>query len=560
VALISFLARTGFKRDAETALQEMERHFSPDKTLLPLAYAYEATGHIDKARQLYQKALATLAGSKSKDEKVLILRAAAGFSLRMNQVKEAEPLLEQLMALKVEAPEESAWAKRILSIVLSNEVDYSRKRQALALLGIEDGNNSPSSEPETGEDLRAQALVLASQSRSSLRRRAIPLLESLMERQPTAEDQFLLAQLYEGAGDWAKAKLRFTSLLANNNGNPRYLAAYALALLRHQELVECRACLDRLTSLPETVDPFILTEIQSRLSAAQRNSPDAMKRVQSYVDAKTSEADFDQRLERGALLLESLHQAFPAEKDLAAGAEKLHRQHTLRHPEKALLLAAFLGRQGRCKEALDVCSEAWQKCPAAEVALTTMSLLHQGPVDQGQFDRVDSWFKESMAKDPKAITALMVFQADLRLLQGRDQEAVSLYRQVLEHDIRNPTAMNNLAWILALKQGKADEALQFAQQALEITGPNPALLDTRGVIYLTMGRAEQAVQDLQTAVEERPTATYCFHLARAQAMAQNLDKAKEAFRKAKDLGLTPDRLDQLEREEYAKLGLAVGIN
>jgi tetratricopeptide (TPR) repeat protein len=560
VALISFLARTGFKRDAETTLQEMTRHFSPDKTPLPLAYAHEATGQIDKARQLYQKALATLAGSNSKDEKVLIFRAVAGFFLRMNQAKEAEPLLQQLMALKVEAPEESAWAKRILSVILSNEVDYSRKRQALALLGMEDENIPPPAASESPEDLRAKALVLASQSRSSLRRRAIPLLENLMERQTTAEDQFLLAQLYESAEDWAKAKLRFTSLLASNNGNPRYWAAYALALLRHQELVECRTCLDKLTNLPETVDAFVLTEIQSRLSAAQRNSPDALKRVQSYVDGKTSEADLDQRLERAALLLETLHQAFPAEKDLAGGAEKLHRQHAQRHPEKALLLAAFLGRQGRCKEALDICSEAWQKCPAAEVALTTMSVLHQGSVDPSQFDRVDGWFKEAMAKDPKVIAALMVFQADLRLLQGRDQEAVSLYRQVLEHGSRNPTALNNLAWILALKQGKGDEALQFAQQALQITGPNPALLDTRGVIYLTLGRAEQAIQDLQTAVEERPTATYCFHLARAQAMAQNLDKAKEAFQKAKDLGLAPDRLDQLERGEYAKLGLAVGMN
>jgi tetratricopeptide (TPR) repeat protein len=560
VALISFLARSGFNHDAETALQEMERRFSPDKTPLPLAYGYEATGQTDKARKLYESALATLAGSKSKDNKVLVLRAVTGFFLRANQVERAEPLLQQLIAMKIESPEESAWATRILSIILSNKGDYSHKREALALLGIEGGDISPSGEPETSEDLRAKALVLAAQSRSSLRRRAIPLLESLMERQPTAEDQFLLAQLYEGAGDWAKAKLRFASLLASNNGNPRYLAAYTLALLRHQEQAESKACLERLTHLPQVVDPFILTEIHARILAAQHNVSEAVKQVQSYVDGKTSEADLDQRLERSALLLESLQQAFPAERDFAAGAEKLYRQSVLRHPEKTLLLAAFLSRQGRQKEALGLCSEAWQKCPSADVALTTMSVLHQGPLDPDQYDRVDGWFKEAMTKNPKAVTTLMVFQADLRLLQGRDLEAVSLYRQVLEHDSRNPTALNNLAWILALKQGKGEEALEFAQQALQIIGPNPSLLDTRGVIYLTMGKAEQAIQDLQTAVEERPTATYCFHLARAQAMAQNLDKAKEAFRKAKDLGLTPDRLDQLERGEYAKLGLALGIN
>src|SRR5207249_10064403 len=132
-------------------------------------------------------------------------------------------------------------------------------------------------------------------------------------------------------------------------------------------------------------------------------------------------------------------------------AENCYRQYVLRHPEKTLLLAAFLGRQGRLKEALDVCSTAWQKCPATEVALTTMFLLHQGPFEAAQYDRVDGWLKEPMAKEPKALM-LMVFQADLRLLQGRYLDAVSLYRQVLEQDSRNPTALNNLSWILALKQ------------------------------------------------------------------------------------------------------------
>jgi pentatricopeptide repeat protein len=160
-----------------------------------------------------------------------------------------------------------------------------------------------------------------------------------------------------------------------------------------------------------------------------------------------------------------------------------------------------------------------------------------------------------MVKDPKAATAIMVFQADLRLLQSRYADAVAIYRRVLERDSHNATALNNLAWILALKQGKGAEALELAGQALQIIGPNPSLLDTRGVIYLSLGRVDQAVQDLEAALEEKPTATYCFHLARALAMAKNVDRAKEAFRRAKELGLTPNSLDPLEREEYAKLGM-----
>jgi tetratricopeptide (TPR) repeat protein len=555
VTLISFLARTGLQRDAETALQEMERKFSPNKASLPLAYCYEAIGQTDKARHLYKDALKTSVESKSKDDRVFTLRAVASFFLRTNQVQEAEPLLQHLISLKTEAPEDAAWAKRILGIVLGTKGDYQHAREALALLGIlEEGDGTL--EQEASEDLRAKALVLASQSRSTLRRRAIPVLEKLMERQPTPEDQFLLGQLYEGAGDWPKAKLRFANLVANNGDNPKYLASYALALLRQDELAESQICLERLERLPEAIDSFALTEVKSRLLAARHNTPEAVAQVRFYVDSKTSKSDDStERLQNGALLLESLHQAFPTEKDFAANAEKLYRESILHRPEKALLLVSFLGRQGRRNEALDLCAQAWQKCPPIQVALTTMTVLHQGSVDSAQYDRVDGWFREAMVKDPKAATAIMVFQADLRLLQSRYADAVAIYRRVLERDSHNATALNNLAWILALKQGKGAEALELAEQALQIIGPNPSLLDTRGVIYLSLGRVDQAVQDLEAALEEKPTATYCFHLARALAKAKNVDRAKEAFRRAKELGLTPNSLDPLEREEYAKLGM-----
>jgi cellulose synthase operon protein C len=50
--------------------------------------------------------------------------------------------------------------------------------------------------------------------------------------------------------------------------------------------------------------------------------------------------------------------------------------------------------------------------------------------------------------------------AHVKNLQGRYDEAETLYRQAVEKNPRDTTALNNLAYLLALRGGRADEALQ----------------------------------------------------------------------------------------------------
>jgi len=222
-------------------------------------------------------------------------------------------------------------------------------------------------------------------------------------------------------------------------------------------------------------------------------------------------------------------------------------------PDRILLLASFLGRQGRLTDALDCCERARNICSPLQVAQTAVAVLHQGPIESRQYVRVNEWLRQAIKGNPKSAAVFMALQADLLLLQGNIDEAVTTYREVLTKDNRNFLALNNLAWILAHKQGNGPEALELTKQAIQIMGPNPSVLDTRGIIYLTLGKGNLAVKDFESAVAEKPNPNYCFHLARALLVDKNPDRAKQVFKQAKDLGFNPDRLDPLERGEFPKI-------
>jgi len=84
-------------------------------------------------------------------------------------------------------------------------------------------------------------------------------------------------------------------------------------------------------------------------------------------------------------------------------------------------------------------------------------------------------------------------------------------------------------------------------------GPGPSLLDTRGVIFLTMGKPDRALEDLNQAHADMPTPANCFHLAEAHQLSKNGVAAKNAFEQGRRLGMKAERLHPLERADYARL-------
>src|SRR5262249_52943355 len=129
-----------------------------------------------------------------------VVRSVAGFYQRSNQPARAEPLLRALLDPRRKAPAaDVAWARRPPAPGLAAGDEYQQFLNALQLIEVNLQARIPSL-----DDLRARAVILA--TRPSHRTEALRTFEGLLGRRAlSAQEQFLMAQLYEEAGDWLRA-------------------------------------------------------------------------------------------------------------------------------------------------------------------------------------------------------------------------------------------------------------------------------------------------------------------------------------------------------------------
>jgi len=535
-ALVTFLAGTDQKQQAEKEIENARRALPADKAALALAVCYEAVGQRDKAEEQYSAQL------KAKPRDLAALRGMASFYLRAGEPKKAEPHLRQLISSSAGGAEVTVrWARRSLAIALAAERDFQQSRRALELI-----EENLKERPDAPEDQRAKALVLALQPGG--RRESIRALESSYARlRPTPGEQLLLAQLYEANRDWDRANEQLLALLNSKGGDaPFYLAYYVRALLRHDQKEQAALWLDRLKKkdpgTPQTL------ELTARVLTMQGNGQEAARLIRDYVAKEFTTKKEPELLAGGARLL--------AELNLDAGAESLYRQYvaeaSAKKPECVLLLASFLAQRKRLSEALDLCEGAWLKCKPEAVAAACVNALLDGQPTAQDFQRVERWFQRGMKQHPE-LQLLPMALANTLVMQERLADAEALYRSVHARNPRNRNAMNNLAWLLAMHSGKKKEGLDLITQAIEIDGPSANLLDTRGKIHLVSGQTEEAIKDLEDAVTERPQANFYFHLAQAYLQSNNRLAAERAWQKARDLKLSENNVNRVEIAEYRKL-------
>ena len=532
VLLIRHLVEAGRTAAAEAEVRALEGQPTGRSNPLVLARCRELVGQDPDA--LYRAAL------EAKPDDPETLRAVADYDLRKGRYDSANDLLTRLVGLEGMTLADQARVRLVQALILGVKGDSRRSLQVLEDLD----RYAAASAAVDPAHLRLRARVLALQADRKHQERAIEILVPLASGESaSAEDLSLLAQLLEADGNWPAARDRLRSLLEREGRDPRYLASAAQALLRHGELDEAGATIDKL----EQVAPESAATIGARvrLLAARGEHAKAIDRVRAYAGQDRA------RVLPAAQLLEELAPADRARYDGAA--EALYRDLASRseQPGETLLLADFLGRHGKTLEALTLCEAARAKAPVEAVAATTVAALNASTAAALPYRETGAWLEEAVAKHPES-APLPVLLAVLRSLEGRYPEAEAIYREAIEADGRNVPALNNLAWLLALKLEKADEAEALIQRAIEIAGPIPDLRDTRAVVRLAMGRPDLARADLEENVAATARPIDYFHLVRAYQMAGD-PRAKEAFRKARDRGLSTHLVDALERPAYDRL-------
>jgi tetratricopeptide (TPR) repeat protein len=455
--------------------------------------------------------------------------------------------LEKIVQLKFKDRDAADTARRILAVVKTLQGDYQESRKALELVGLlEEDKVVDRPENGTAQERRTQATLLAMQKSRLDQRRAIPILEGLIKRQEALlEDRFLLAQLYETTGDWPKAQKAMFALLSLPGGDsPRYLASYARSLLRHEQPKEAERWLGRLEK--QQGDPSVVIEIQARIAKAQGNGAEAVRLLERLS------ADRDVNRPRIAAVLEELKETRAAERMYRAYVEASQSEH----PETALVLAQFLGRQQNISAALDLCERAWKSAPLA-TSQVCLILLAQASASPADYQRVERWLEAEAAKSDVS-SSFSTALAHVKNLLGRYDEAEAIYRKAIDKNPRDATALNNLAYLLALRREGLDEAMQRVSQSYSLLGPRPSLLDTRAVVLLSRGASEQAINDLKLAIAEQPSATAYFHLAQAYYQARDRQAARLAYQLAKARGLQAATLHPLEKTMYEELTRQLG--
>ncbi len=555
VALVQHLVRNGELQEAEQVVARARTGLTTADDAVALAECHEALGRLDEAEKYYRTALS------ARPEDPALMRLGASFYVRAGRLQRAEELLGPL----TQRPgADAAWARRSLALILAAKPDRRQVQRALELV---EANRT--SGADSRDDRRVEAHVFAALRDRPSRLKAIQLLEPLKAQGvTTADDLFLLAQLYEAERDWPRARPLLRELAAADDSvtlpapakgeGKNRVAHYVRSLIRRGELDEAQLWADRLEQ--GGAKDFAAIEIKARLLVARGRTDEAVELLHGFVQRQATTSEGEAEATRlAALLLDDLDRG---------DAERFYRRHVELQPQNVLALAAFLGRQGRSQEALNLCDQARRTLPVAAVGAAGVAVLRCGPCTPEQQQLVEGWLQQALQDDPDAL-AVRLSLADLRDLQGRWEEAESQYRRILKRTPDHVVALNNLAWSLAARDGKGGEALgealgeglgeapaeamELVNRAIALAGPVAELLDTRAHAALALGRTDLAIADLEAAVADRPTPNKQFHLARAYLLADKKQAARTAWQQAKTAGLRPDRLHALEQHRYQQV-------
>ena len=543
LALLSSEVAAGQRRAAERTLDKASQTLEPPHHQPVMAQGSELLGRFDDAERYFREAVS---GERIN---IAAARNLASFLVRRGRLTEARDELRRVIASTADTPEAvagRAWARRTLAMLLSQSGSYRDMEESLALLddNATDGQLS-------ADDLTLKIGILANRPEPANWRLAIDLTEQLSKLQPLSNAHCIQrSQLLEKCGRWEDARNELVALVSRPDTPPAVQSMLIEKLLQHGERDSAKAWLKKLSDrFPDA--PVVLV-LQAKLALAENDRPTAVEAARKLMPNESLAAQPEQ-IGSIAALMETL--------GFGKAADKAFEQYAAATKNGVTARAAFLGRQHRTDEALDLLEAQWDRIPLLPLMQTAVTVLQSQGTNASpeQRDRIAAWFVKADRQDPGS-ASLQLLLADLHSFNGRDGEAMATYRSLLAREDLPPTqtavVANNLAFLLARPESAA-EAEQLVDRAILELGPSPDILDTRGVVLLAAGKTGAAVAALTEAVLE-PSAPKYLHLACALAADRQIEAARKAYAQATQLGLEPLSLSADDRLRLAVLQSAIG--
>ena len=559
-------------QEAETALKKaVELAPGDTRTLSGLFGFYIRTTQPDRARETLQQIVKNEKLSEAQRASIL----AGGYELlgdreqaKANYRKAAQQdpgdAAAQLRLVRhlLQTGADRAEPEQLLRGMLARWPDSSPARWMLAELLVERGGGQQWQEAqrlveEAGKDRtvpqvgrRVQAMLLTRRGGKENLAQARQILEELVvgTKKPDDADRQSLARLYEVEGKLEAARQQHLKLVTREKPSAAQLASYVELLLRHDLFDEADPWLKNLEKLsPDNLGTVALrvrwlrgkgqtAEIEPLVEAL------AEKLLKDSAKNKPSEAELAFAVGRLYSTVDQ-HQA----------AERWYRRLLALAPQRYEPLASALAQQGQMSQAVELCRDAAKTDNSPRPALTLAAVLLLGKPSAEDFQIAEPMLAKAAA-DHKDDVNLLTVLGGVRVLQQRLDEATRLFRRVLTLKPTHVGALNNLATLLAEQPGKRQEALACIDRAIQLVGPQPGLLDTKGMILVFEKKPDEAVPLLEEAAampEADPR--YHFHLAVAYDLAKQPEKARAALLAARKGNLTRQVLTPLDQQMLADL-------
>ncbi|MBN2474402.1 MAG: tetratricopeptide repeat protein [Pirellulales bacterium] len=535
--LVGFYGYTGQTELAHKALQTLaEDTGGPSlESTLVLARGYEAAGDFVEAEAHYRKAI-----ELAPDDTALHVRLAT--LLGRTNLEEAEKILRNALQ---QAPD-SGDARRALAALLARRGGEAAWQEATQLLA-----NAGPVQSSSALDKHLRAVLFFQRGGRQNRQVARQLLEELIaeSEEPAAGVHLLLARIYEAEDDFQAACRQHELLIADQAApNPAHLASYVGLLLRHDQTDRATEWLEKL----ETMAPDNLgtVELRSRWLAAENRAGEIDLLVESAARRILEQIGDDKQQE--AQLCLGIGNVYTAVQQHGA-AERWYRRLFELSPERCEPLAMSLARQGRVADAIELCGEAAKTGDSPQPAVVLTQALLIGKPSAEDYRLAEPLLSQA-AENHGEDAAVLFRLANVRIAQGQVDQAVTLYRKVLQLAPQHVTALNNAATLLAERPDDRPEALRYIDRAIDIVGPQPMLLDTKAVILYYLGSTSEAIALLESAAASlNADPRYHFHLAVAYYDAKAIDKAKAAYRKAREGGLENQILTESDQTMLKEL-------
>lgn len=534
-------------KEAKAKMELAKSSIPTDQHTLFSARCHAMFGEKKPAIELFQQARI----EQPNDARVLA--AEANYLTDNAEWDAASKAWERLILLSTASDEDKESARQMYAICSAANPDYSRAKQAIALLGMKPGGELKNPvENETPLHRKTRALALAMQRDRLSKLTAIGILET--DRASLAPaDRFMLAKLYQQVGDRKNVRTTMSELVINSEKNPLHLAFltyFATWLVEERDFADAATWVAKLAKLQP--DSLRTAELQAHVLAGKNDLPAAKALLQKQADKPDAPL--------GVIALIAEKTGLPTE------AERWLRQYISanegKRPEIALALAEFYGRANRLQDALAICDKAWEKSPPLVVAQVSVAILSTSkePPAKEMIARVTKKIEEACETKGLLKASVQPQLAYLHNLATEYDASIAIFRTQADLPAKSPPeqqaralAMNNLAFLLAFHRQKHDEALSLLQEASDLIGDYSDLLDTQALVLMDRGTKkdlEDARPILESIIASSPSAVAYFHLALLEKKQGRRDESRLAWREAKRLLIKSSDLHPIEQPAF----------